>query len=308
MWTLILYMLPMLRNKLFVAALFVSSLLCAQNEDLEAILEEESHEWHNKEYVKATFKGTKLINGHSVEAPAPGVLQFIIYHRFSEMTDVLYNFFGLDGASTRIGLDYGLSKRLSVGIGRTVVFKAADGYLKYKLLMQSTGEGGVMPLSLALVAGSSYNMIRSPYYKEDAVRRLNYVTQVLLARKFSPSFSLQLMPTMVYNNLAESEQDKNMVFSGGYGARFKITKRTSINWEHYVLLPNQLSSAYRNTVALGFDIDTGGHIFQFHFTNASSMIEQQFITHTTGDIFKSQFRLGFNISRVFTIDRSAKSQ
>lgn len=308
MWTLILYIRLMLKNKFFIVIItFMSIALYGQNEDLDAILEEESHEWHNKEYTQATFKGTKLINGHSVEAPAPGVLQFIIYHRFSDMTDVLYNFFGLDGASTRIGLDYGLSKRLSIGIGRTAVFKAADGYLKYKLLMQSAEKGG-MPLTLALVAGSSYNMIRSPYYKEDAVRRLNYVTQVLLARKFSPSFSLQLMPTMVYNNLSESAQDKNMVFAGGYGARCKITKRTSINWEHYVLLPGQLSSAYRNTVALGFDIDTGGHIFQFHFTNASSMIEQQFITHTTGDVFKSQFRLGFNISRVFTIDKSAKSK
>ena len=286
--------------------LLVSSVGLAQT-DMEALLNEQASQGGKKtpNYVHATFKGTKLINGHSVEAPGAGVLQFIIYHRFSNMNDVLYNFFGLDGATTRLGLDYGISKRLSIGIGRTAVLKAVDGYLKYKVLMQSS-EGA--PVTMALVAGSSYNTIRAPYYEGDRLRRLNYLSQLLLARKFNASFSLQLMPTYVYNNLAETDKDKNGIFAQGYGARLKISKRTSINWEHYVVLPSQVNNTVRNTVALGFDIDTGGHIFQFHFTNASSMIEQQFIPLTTGNVAKSEFRLGFNISRVFTVNKKAASK
>jgi hypothetical protein len=296
----------MLRNSFLKVCFFVSSVSLAQT-DMEALLNEQASQEVKKtpNYVHATFKGTKLINGHSVEAPSAGVLQFIIYHRFSNMNDVIYNFFGLDGATTRIGLDYGLSKRLSIGIGRTAVLKAVDGYVKYKLLMQSP-EGA--PITMAFVAGSSYNTIRAPYYEDDNIRRLNYLSQLLLARKFNASFSLQLMPTYVYNNLAETDKDQNGILAQGYGARLKISKRTSINWEHYVLLPNQVNSTVRNTVALGFDIDTGGHIFQFHFTNASSMIEQQFIPLTTGNIAKSEFRLGFNISRVFTVNKKAASK
>lgn len=293
--------------KNFLTTFLIGLAICSQAQNLESMMNDlQKDSTQTKEYVKSTFKGTKLINGHSIESPAPGVLQFIIYHRFGNMKEVLYNFFGLDQASTRLGLDYGINKNLSIGYGRTAVNKAIDGYIKYKILRQTTDNS--MPVSLAIVEGASINCVKdATYYTNNGLRRLNYLSQIILARKFSQGFSAQLMPTLVHNNLAENG-NKNTVFSLGYGARAKISRRTSVNWEHFYLMPNQLTSNYRSTIALGFDIDTGGHIFQFHLTNASSLIEQQFITNTTGNVLKSEFRLGFNISRVFTINKKAASK
>jgi hypothetical protein len=87
----------------------------------------------------------------------------------------------------------------------------------------------------------------------------------------------------------------------GIGARQKITKRLTVNLEYIYVLPDQLAEQYVNSLSVGFDLETGGHVFQMHFTNSQGMNENAFITETVNKWDKFEFRFGFNLSRVFTL-------
>lgn len=262
-----------------------------------------------KEYVRNTFKTNRVINGHSLDNTAKGVFDFKISHRFGLLNEGVYTIFGLDQASMRIGGDYGITDRLQVGFGRNTYQKTYDGYLKYKLLWQSTGEKS-MPISLCLVAGMSINSLKwtNPSAANIFPSRVGYFYQAIVGRRFTEGFSAQIMPTLVHRNLVtaklnDTQYEKNDVYAVGIGLRQKITKRLALTGEYFYVLPNQLSSAYKNSLSIGVDIETGGHVFQLQFTNSTSMMERGFITETTGDFFKGDIHFGFNVSRVFTIVR-----
>ncbi|MFN0200352.1 MAG: DUF5777 family beta-barrel protein [Bacteroidia bacterium] len=256
------------------------------------------------DYVRNSFKTNRVINGHSLENTAKGVFDFKISHRFGLLNEGLYGVFGLDQASMRIGGDYGVSDRLQVGLGRNTYQKTYDGYVKYKILWQSTG-AKKMPISLCWISGMSINTLKwqNPDRKNYFTSRLSYFHQAIIGRRFNESFSLQLMPTMVHRNLVETRAEKNSVYLMGIGLRQKITKRFAVTAEYFYALPNQLASEYRNSLSLGFDIETGGHVFQLQFTNSTAMMEKGFLTETNGNWLKGGIHFGFNISRVFTVVR-----
>ena len=278
----------------------------AQEEDLLSLINEEE----TTEYATAAFKTDRVVNGHSIENTAAGVMDVKISHRFSAISNGFYDLFGLDGATLRIGVDYGITNRLMVGVGRNSFEKIYDGFVKYKLLRQSTGKVN-MPFTLVYLADVQVTTLkfrgeeRENYFSS----RLFYTQQLLLGRKFSEGFSAQIMPTLVHRNLVPTSGDKNDVISIGLAARQKISKRVAITAEYYYVLPNQLSDNYANSLSVGFDIETGGHVFQFHFSNTPYMTYKGFITETTDKWFYendgknalSGIRFGFNISRVFTI-------
>jgi len=213
-----------------------------------------------------------------------------------------------------MGFDYGITDRLMAGIGRSTFQKQYDAFFKYRVLRQSTGKVA-MPISLSVMAGMMYATdtasIKNNYNiplnrKLNGNDKLSYVTQLIIARKFSSDFSLQLMPTMVHSNIVPKAGDPNDLYSLGVGTRLKLTKRTSINLEYYYQL-NKLETIggqkVHNSLSIGFDIETGGHVFQLHFTNSRGMTERQFITETPGDWGKGDIHFGFNISRVFQIGK-----
>lgn len=274
--------------------------LLAQNDDLLSLLEEETE----VEYTTASFKTTRVVNGHSIENTGAGVLDFKISHRFSPINQGLYDIFGLDGATIRIGLDYGISDRLMIGLGRSSKEKIYDGFVKYKILRQSTGKRN-MPVSLSALADAQIKTVRfsDPDRTNYFSSRLYYTFQVLLARKFNDYLTLQLMPTLVHRNLVETRAEKNDVYSLGVAGRIRLARRVTLNAEYYYVLPNQLASQYVNVLSIGFDVETGGHVFQLHFTNSADMTYKGFITETTDRWFGSPsgIRFGFNISRVFTV-------
>jgi Membrane bound beta barrel domain (DUF5777) len=280
------------------------SLPAFSQDDLMKMLEEETEKDKKPDYTTATFKTTRLINGHSVENVAEGVLDFRISHRFGYISGGAYELWGLDEASMRLGLDYGLSKRWMIGIGRSTYQKQYDGFTKYKILRQSSGSRS-MPITLSAIASMMYKSLKF----EDPTRE-NYYTsnmyfsgQLLIARKFNESLSLQLMPTIVHYNLVEGADDPNDLFSVGVGGRMKLSKRVSLNLEYYYQLPDYKFDGTKNSLAIGFDIETGGHVFQVYCTNSTGMTERTYINETTGDFFKGDIRLGFTISRVFTIKK-----
>ncbi len=251
-------------------------------------------------YVLQTFKGTRLINGHSIETRRRGVLDVLISHRFGRLNSGAYEFFGLDDSSVRLGADYGLGDWFNVGIGRSSFEKTFDGFLKYVFLRQ---EHGVMPVSVAAFTSAAIKTQKTgdPAGEPDFNARLTYTGQLILARKFSPALSFQVSPTLVHRNTVLEQQDPNDIFALGAGGRVKLTKRVSFNAEYYYQFNTAANSPLKNSVALGFDIETGGHVFQLHFTNSRAMIEKGFITETTGDFFDGDVHFGFNISRTFQL-------
>ncbi len=253
-------------------------------------------------YTTATFKTTRLINAHSIEQLAGGVLDVKISHRFGTLNKGFYELWGLDNASIRIGADYGITNWLMIGLGRASFEKQYDGFLKFKLLRQSKG-ARTMPLSLSGFAGIYYNTLHwaDPSIDNYNTSRINYVFQLIAARKFSEGFSLQLAPTLVHYNLVPKETDKNDMLSVGIGARQKLSKRVSINVEYYYQIPGYKLDNTVNALSAGFDIETGGHVFQLIFTNSTGIAENQYITKTTDKWSKGGIHFGFNIARVFTL-------
>ncbi len=285
---------------------FFPFFLLAQDEGsslLDLIEEEEI-----TNYASASFKSTHIINSQSIENVSEGVLDFRISHRFGTLNSGINNLYGLDQATIRIGFDYGITDRLMIGFGRSSVQKALDGSVKFKALRQSSGKK-VMPITLSLYASIASNMLewadaeRENYFTS----RLTYTYQVLLGRKFSEGTSLMLMPTMVHRNLVENTSVKNDVYIIGIGGRQKLTNRLAITGEYYYVIPDQIADIYHNSLSVGIDIETGGHVFQLQFTNSIGMIDKSFMTETSGEWGNGDIHFGFNISRVFTLkDRNKK--
>lgn len=291
-------------KKLIIAlsCLLIQNLLHAQEIDLFKDMDEQNKKETKEktDYAAYTFKTTRLTNGHTIENVGKGILDFRINHRFGRVNQGAYNLFGLDNASMRMALDYGITDKLMVGIGRSTFEKQFDGFVKYKLLRQSSGKKH-MPISLSYVATGILKTLKDPdpTITKNFTDRLYFAHQLLIARKFNDYTSIQLMPTIVHYNIVPTANDPNDLFSLGIGARQRISKRVNLTGEYYYQF-NKLSGYY-NSFSVGFDIETGGHVFQLHFTNSTGMTERTFITETTGQWGKGDIHFGFNISRVFTI-------
>jgi hypothetical protein len=254
--------------------------------------------------VESAFKSPRVIMSHSIEMLNEGVLDFRILHRFGPVNGGIDEMFGMDDATMRLGLDYGLTNNFTIGIGRSTFLKEFDGYLKLRLLNQSKGEDA-MPFSLAIAAGSTIRLGKSvdSIMKAETSRRMGYYGQLMIGRKFSQAFSLQLSPIFVHQNLVELKDDPNNMFALGAGARMKLTKRLSLNADYYYIFDPL--AGRRNPLSIGFDIETGGHVFQLHFSNAEGMNERAFINETTNDWGNAGIRFGFNLSRVFQLKKKS---
>ena len=270
-------------------------------EDLMDIVDRETDA--EKVEAEQTFKGTRLINGHSIETRDKGVLDVIISHRFGRVNSGAYQLFGLDESNVRLGVDYGITDQLNAGVGRNSFEKTYDGFLKYKILRQRQGSSGNTPVSLAAFSSVALKTLHTgdPAGEPPLKSRLTFSYQFIIARKFSPAFSLQVVPTLVHRNSVTEEQGPNDIYALGGGGRIKLTKRVSLNAEYYYQFNNNGNGTLQNSVAIGFDIETGGHVFQLHFTNSRAMIEKGFITETTGNFLDGDIHFGFNISRVFQV-------
>jgi len=274
-------------------------------DDLMNLLNENSKPEIN--YTTATFKSTRIMNGHSVEKMPPGQLDFRISHRFGTVNSGAYEFFGLDQSNVHFSLEYGILNWLMIGVGRGTYEKTFDGFAKFSVLRQSTG-AKVMPVSVSVFSSVALNSLKwsDPSRTNYFSSRLSYTGQILIGRKISQGISLQLSPTYVHRNLVATEIDPNDLWSMGAGGRLKLTKRISLNAEYfYIVNANNtyMSHPVYNPLSVGIDIETGGHVFQLIFTNSLAMIEKGFIGETTGQWTHGDIHFGFNISRVFTLKK-----
>ena len=254
-------------------------------------------------YATATFKTTRIVDGQSSENLPQHVLDVRISHRFGPVSSGIYNFFGLDNATMRLGFDYGITNNLMIGIGHSTYQKTYDAFLKIKILKQSNGAVN-MPVTVSFVTVIAANTLKQfDSLKTNISDRVSSVYQLLIARKFSEKFALQLMPVFIQEDKISFDHIKQNVFAVGIGGRQKISKRVNINAEYYYQLPGTKAPGSHNVFSFGVDIGTGGHVFQLHFTNSAGLTEKSFISETTGRWDKSNIMFGFNISRVFQLKK-----
>lgn len=271
-------------------------------QDADQLLEEVAGS--STEYASATFKSTRIVNGHSIERMPGGQLDFRISHRFGQLNTGAYNLWGLDQANIHLSLEYGITDWVMLGFGRGTYEKTYDGFLKFTLLRQSSG-ARMMPVTVSYLATASLNTLKwtgegnLPFWD-----RMSYVHQLLIARKLNDRFSFQISPVFVHRNLVATELDPNDIWAIGGGSRFKLTPRFSLNIEYYYVFPPHEDFRSKKTfspLSVGVDIETGGHVFQIFLTNSLAMIEKGFIGETTGNWSDGGIHLGFNISRVFAL-------
>jgi hypothetical protein len=258
-----------------------------------------------KEFVTGAFKSTRVINAHSIEMVAKGNLDVRILHRFGTIKNGLKDLFGLDFASMRMGFDYGITNNFTVGVGRSTSLKDLDFFGKYRFVQQSKGANS-FPFTIVLASGFIITTQESnAAVKPTLTERSSYYFQPLIGRKFSSTFSAQFSPILVVNNYPLNPGDDNEIFGVGGGLRYKVSKRIALTADYQVVI-GKLDPAIRNPLSLGMDIETGGHVFQLHFSNATGMNEKSYLTQTTGDFFKGGMRFGFNLSRMFFVGKKKK--
>jgi hypothetical protein len=282
--------------------LFVNNIF-SQDDLLKDIDTEASQE------VTSAFKSLKIINFESTKLVAKKELFLVIAHRFDYIKNGFDDFFGLDNANTQIKFAYGLSDRITLQLARSGFEKTYDLSAKYLLINQKTNG---FPFTIvgfnSIAINSEMNKNRFPNLQFS--NRLTYTAQLLVSRKFSDKLSLQIAPTFFHENTIEDINDSNNViilpnpqdnsqYMIGLGGRYKLTNRLSINADYGLHLNRNKNSIYKNPLSIGMDLDTGGHIFQMHFTNAKAMHETGFMGRTSGDWGKSEIAFGFNLIRVF---------
>ncbi len=276
--------------------LFTCSVIAQDN-----LLKELEKDQKGNNKVTGAFKSSRVINGHSMEMLGAGMLDFRILHRFGPVKQGIGDLFGLDQASMRMGFDFGLSNDLTIGFGRTTFKKEYDAFIKYRLIHQ---EQAGTPVSLVAVAGTSIFTYKSP----DPLKpltfndRTGYYAQLIIGRKFNEAFSLQLSPTLVYRNMIDLA-DKKTIYALGIGARHKISKRVALVVDYSLVANGLPMSVGTNPLSIGVDIETGGHVFQLHFSNSTGMNERSFLTETTNSWSKGEFQFGFNLSRIFSLKK-----
>ncbi|MBO6880012.1 MULTISPECIES: DUF5777 family beta-barrel protein [Winogradskyella] len=267
----------------------------AQGDDLLSEIDTDSI---GDNYATAAFKGLKIVNFESTKLVAKKELTFIVSHRFGSIENGFDSFFGLDDAVTRLNFVYGLTDAVNIGVSRSSFQKIYEASAKYRLVRQK--ENG---FPFTIVAYNSI-LLNTALEKENLPKlefkdRLGYTVQVLVSKKVSTNLSLEIAPTFFHDNFVAYDEQHNSQYAIGLGGRQKLGKRWSLNLDYGWHLNRADGSPFKNPLSIGFDLETGGHVFQMHFSNAQAMNTNGFLGQATGDWSDGNIYFGFNLSRVF---------
>ncbi|OUS01911.1 hypothetical protein A9Q86_04475 [Flavobacteriales bacterium 33_180_T64] len=279
---------------LFAIIVLVPFLSLAQDD----LLNEIDTDTIDNQYATAAFKGLKIVNFESTKLVAEKEFTFIVSHRFGSIENGFDSFFGLDDAVTRLNFVYGVSDAFNIGLSRSSYQKIYEASLKYRLLRQQ--ENG-FPFT---IVGFNSILVNTSLEKDNLPKlkfkhRLGYTVQVLISRKVNTNFSFELAPTFFHDNYVQQNNQDNSQFALGFGTRYKLSKRWSINTDYGWHLNRADNSPFKNPLSIGIDLETGGHVFQMHFSNAQAMNTNGFLGQATGDWSDGNIYFGFNLSRVF---------
>jgi len=263
--------------------------------------------------LNPTFKSTRIVLSHSTETQKKHDLDLRIRHHFGDIGGEFggaHTLYGLDVATDLfIGLDYGITEKLTVSIGRSKHDELYNGFLKYRLLEQGEGKSGNIPLNITLLAQMGW-IAREPFNTEFDTysNRFSYFLQPLLSHKLSQRVSIQVAPAVLLRANTSEIRDPERLFSIGFAGRVKLTKRLSFIADYTLVnglnRPTDLTQKFYNPLGLGLEIETGGHIFSLNFMNSEYIVENSFISDTKKSWEHGGVRFGFTISRNFTLFKS----
>lgn len=251
----------------------------------------------NQETI-AVFKGLKVVNFESTKLASKKQFIFMVSHRFGSIENGFDSFFGLDDAVTQLSFIYGISDGFNISASRSSFQKIYEASIKYRLVRQK--ENG-FPFT---IVGYNSFLINTALEEDNLPKlefkhRLGYTAQVLISRKINNNLSLELAPTFFHDNYVAINDQDNSQYALGFGGRYKLGKRWSLNMDYGWHLNRANDSPFKNPLSIGVDLETGGHVFQMHFTNAQAMNTNGFLGQATGDWSESDIYFGFNLIRVF---------
>lgn len=280
--------------KKIIFAFLLPLCMYSQEDDLFSEIDTDSTQTE----VTSAFKSLKIVNLESTKLAAKGDFYFIVAHRFGSIKNGIDTFFGLDDANTQIKFLYGVNEWLTVHVSRSGFQKSYEGAVKYRLMPQQDNGFPVTIVGFnSIVVNTELDKVLLPKLKFN--NRLNYTTQLLISRKFSDKLSLELAPTYFHENYVVNDNQDNSQFAIGAGGRYKISKRVALTMDYAAHLNRASNALARNPLSLGVDIETGGHVFQLHFTNAQAMNETGYLGNAFGDWSDGNIYFGFNLVRVF---------
>ena len=282
-------------KQIFTSTFLICTLIVFSQDELlseiDTVIEEPT-------YASAVFKGLKVINFESTKLVAKKGFNFIVSHRFGTVKNGFQNLFGLDEAVTHLNFVYGLSDNINISASRSSNQKIYEVATKFRLVNQQAGK---IPFTVvgytSVLANTSLETDNLP--KLEFKHRLSYVAQLLVSRKMNKNLSLILSPTFFHDNYLTDDFQDNSQYGVGFGGRYKLGKRWSLNTEYGVHLNRSENSLYKNPFSVGVDLETGGHVFQLLFTNSQSMNTNGVFGTSTGDWGESDVYFGFNLARSF---------
>lgn len=264
----------------------------------EDLLNEIDSDSISNQFTIATFKGLKIVNLESTKLVAKKELTFVVSHRFGSIENGIDTFFGLDDAVTRLNFIYGLTDWLNISASRSSFQKTYEAAIKYRLYRQ---ENKGFPFTIvgynSVMINTALEEVNLP--KLEFKNRVSYAAQLLIARKMSKNLSIELAPTFFHDNYIVLNEQDNSQFALGFGGRYKLSTRWSINADYGWHLNRADNSPFKNPLSIGVDLETGGHVFQMHFTNSQPMNTNGFLGQSTGDWSDGNIYFGFNLSRTF---------
>ncbi|MDT0553846.1 DUF5777 family beta-barrel protein [Urechidicola vernalis] len=284
-----------MRNfSLMLLSILISGVVFSQEELLSELEEEVVLD----STVTSAFKGLKIVDIESTKLAAQKDFYFVIAHRFGSIKGGIDEFFGLDTSSIRFSLIYGFTDWLNFGVSRSSYNKVYDITSKYRFIQQQ--EHG-FPLNVVGFSSIAINtgIDEDDYMNFEFKHRLTYLTQLMISRKITEKLSLQIVPILFHENFVENDMQDNTQYALGGGGRYKLSKFVTFNIDYAYHFNRASNSIFRNPLSIGVDIETGGHVFQLHLTNAQPMYDAGFLTNAAGDWSEGDIYFGFNLSRVF---------
>jgi len=271
-----------------------------------------SQEDTSEEPIIQTFRHSRIINSHSVETLPARKLDFRIVHRFGDLAGSnggWPTFYGLENASdVSIGLEYGVTDQIMVGINRTKGAGPLNGLIKARIMTQE--RNGNLPFSLTAVGNLSFSTMQKSeiegvlnFFAKGSHRLTSHVG-LHVARKFSDRFSGQFNAQWTYRNVVLTGDENDLASIGG-GFRLQMTQSIALLMDTTFPILSELRTSdngFYPSIGIGFEFDTsGGHVFQINLTNSQGIAETDYIPYTRSNWGDGQFRLGFTISRLFNM-------
>jgi hypothetical protein len=258
--------------------------------------------------VKNTFESIWLIDAQTVMVPVKGTLEADFQHRFGTWDQGYDDFFGVFAASNiRLGVDYVPVDRLLVGFGITKFNNLWDFYGKYAILRQMKGGGSAVSLNYYVNAAVDTRKEEDTNFEEFS-DRWSYFHQLMVARKFSDKFSLQLSGNYSWFNFKEHNydsegndlgQDQYGQFSASALARYKISNTFGVIVEYDLPITDQEFIDPEPNLSFGLELVTSSHAFQLFIGNFQSLVPQYNHTYNANSFGDNEILIGFNITRLW---------